>query len=97
MLMFTFLIRTCIALLLLIAGIRWLARTTSITECMLNAVALNAILDVDELLGFQGNGRWTRMRVFASKGNLCVGIHSASPDPLEGQTRYRWLMCSKVF
>ena len=32
------------------SGIRWLAQTTSITELMLNAVALNAILDVDEFL-----------------------------------------------
>lgn len=31
-------------------GIRWLAGTTSITDLMLNAVALNAILDVDEFL-----------------------------------------------
>lgn len=43
-------LRTAIALLLLVSGIRWLARTTSITELMLNAVALNAILDVDEFL-----------------------------------------------
>ena len=38
------------ASLLLGAGIRWLAGTTSITDLMLNAVALNAILDVDEFL-----------------------------------------------
>ena len=39
-----------LASVLLFAGIRWLARTTSITDLMLNAVALNAILDVDEWL-----------------------------------------------
>ncbi|CAJ1327983.1 unnamed protein product [Effrenium voratum] len=43
-------IRAVIAGVLLGAGILWLARTTSITELMLNAVALNAILDVDEFL-----------------------------------------------
>ncbi|CAK9081683.1 Vacuolar protein sorting-associated protein 11-like, partial [Durusdinium trenchii] len=46
----TYLLRTAIAISLLISGIRWLAQTTSITELMLNAVALNAILDVDEFL-----------------------------------------------
>eukprot|EP00439_Symbiodinium_sp_Y106_P069649 s538_g12.t1 len=49
-LLVTFFTRTVIASVLLIAGIRWLARTTSITDLMLNAVALNAILDVDEWL-----------------------------------------------
>ncbi|CAK9067330.1 Vacuolar protein sorting-associated protein 11-like [Durusdinium trenchii] len=48
--LFTLLARVLIASLLLGAGIRWLAQTTSITELMLNAVALNAILDVDEFL-----------------------------------------------
>eukprot|EP00438_Fugacium_kawagutii_P016809 Skav203768 [mRNA] locus=scaffold206:110403:111860:+ [translate_table: standard] len=42
--------RAAIASVLLVAGIQWLARTTSIQELMLNAVALNAILDVDEFL-----------------------------------------------
>lgn len=46
----SFVIRIVIATVLLLAGISWLARTTSITELMLNAVALNAILDVDEWL-----------------------------------------------
>ncbi|CAE7572710.1 hypothetical protein AK812_SmicGene25178 [Symbiodinium microadriaticum] len=46
----SFMIRIVIATVLLLAGISWLARTTSITELMLNAVALNAILDVDEWL-----------------------------------------------
>ena len=41
--------RASIASILLVAGILWLARTTSIQDLMLNAVALNAILDVDEL------------------------------------------------
>ncbi|CAE7262317.1 NLRC3 [Symbiodinium pilosum] len=42
--------RVAVASVLLVAGIMWLARTTSISELMLNAVALNAILDVDEFL-----------------------------------------------
>ncbi|CAE7375478.1 unnamed protein product [Symbiodinium sp. CCMP2592] len=46
----TYLARAIIATVLLAAGILWLARTTSIEELMLNAVALNAILDVDEFL-----------------------------------------------
>ncbi|CAK9090239.1 Uncharacterized protein SCF082_LOCUS42568 [Durusdinium trenchii] len=50
MLLMTYIARTAIASVLLVAGILWLARTTSITELMLNAVALNAILDVDEFL-----------------------------------------------
>lgn len=49
-LLFTYITRFVIAWVLLIAGVQWLARTTSITELMLNAVALNAILDVDEFL-----------------------------------------------
>jgi len=49
----TYIARGVIASVLLVAGIRWLAGTTSIEELMLNAVALNAILDVDEFL-FQG-------------------------------------------
>ncbi|CAJ1403798.1 unnamed protein product [Effrenium voratum] len=48
--LFTYLARAAIAALLLGAGIRWLARTTSITDLMLNCVALSAILDVDEFL-----------------------------------------------
>eukprot|EP00438_Fugacium_kawagutii_P035026 Skav228313 [mRNA] locus=scaffold3685:6311:9463:- [translate_table: standard] len=50
MLLFTYIARAAIASLLLGAGVRWLAGTTSITDLMLNAVALNAILDVDEFL-----------------------------------------------
>ncbi|CAE7861779.1 hcf136, partial [Symbiodinium microadriaticum] len=50
MLLVTYLARASIASVLLVAGILWLARTTSIEELMLNAVALNAILDVDEFL-----------------------------------------------
>ncbi|CAE7525601.1 unnamed protein product [Symbiodinium pilosum] len=49
-LLITYIIRAGIASVLLVAGILWLARTTSIEELMLNAVALNAILDVDEFL-----------------------------------------------
>ena len=49
-LLLTYACRTVIATVLLVAGILWLARTTSISELMLNAVALNAILDVDEFL-----------------------------------------------
>ncbi|CAJ1384007.1 unnamed protein product [Effrenium voratum] len=49
-LLFTYLARAAIATLLLGAGIRWLAETTSITDLMLNCVALNAILDIDEFL-----------------------------------------------
>ena len=49
-LLFTCAARATIASILLVAGILWLSRTTSIQELMLNAVALNAILDVDEFL-----------------------------------------------
>lgn len=42
--------RAGIACILLVGGILWLARTTSIQELMLHAVALNAILDIDEFL-----------------------------------------------
>ena len=42
--------RVAIASILLIAGNLWLARTTSIADLMLNAVALNAIIDVDEMI-----------------------------------------------
>ncbi|CAE7358401.1 unnamed protein product [Symbiodinium natans] len=50
LLLLTYACRTAIASVLLVAGILWLSRTTSISELMLNAVALNAILDVDEFL-----------------------------------------------
>ena len=50
LLLFTLCTRAAVACVLLFAGILWLARTTSISELMLNAVALNAILDVDEFL-----------------------------------------------
>ena len=49
-LLVTYLSRIAIAGVLLVAGILWLTRTTSIEELMLNAVALNSILDVDEFL-----------------------------------------------
>ena len=38
-----------IASFLLYGGILWLANTTSIKDLVLNAVALGAILDVDEM------------------------------------------------
>ena len=41
--------RGVIAGFLLYAGILWLGNTTSITDLMLNAVALGAVLDVDEM------------------------------------------------
>ncbi|CAK9053214.1 unnamed protein product [Durusdinium trenchii] len=50
LLLFTYFTRIVVASVLLVAGIFWLARTVSTTELMLNAVALNAILDVDEFL-----------------------------------------------
>ena len=50
MLLITYVVRVAIASVLLFGGILWLARTTSIEELMLNAVALNSILDVDEFL-----------------------------------------------
>eukprot|EP00435_Cladocopium_sp_Y103_P073536 s29_g44.t1 len=46
----SFVMRIAIASIMLVAGVNWLGRTTSITELMLNAVALNSIMDVDELL-----------------------------------------------
>ena len=57
-LLFTYLARAAIATLLLGAGIRWLAGTTSITDLMLNCVALNAILDIDEFHGFASTSFW---------------------------------------
>eukprot|EP00434_Breviolum_minutum_P042850 symbB.v1.2.038158.t1/scaffold5850.1/size23116/2 len=39
-----------LACALLISGVQWLARTTSIVELILNAVALGGILDIDEFL-----------------------------------------------
>ncbi|CAJ1396027.1 unnamed protein product [Effrenium voratum] len=42
--------RTAVAVALLISGSMWLARTTSITELMLNCVALEAVLHVDEFI-----------------------------------------------
>ena len=50
LLLCSFAARAAIAAVLLVAGTLWLARTTSIEELMLNAVALHAILDVDEFL-----------------------------------------------
>ncbi|CAJ1458338.1 unnamed protein product [Effrenium voratum] len=41
------LLRACIAGVLLYAGVLWLGSTTSITDLILNAVALEAILDLD--------------------------------------------------
>ena len=40
--------RTCIAAVLLYAGVLWLAGTTSIASLMVNSVALAAIMDIDE-------------------------------------------------
>ena len=45
----TRLARAIVTGLLLYAGVVWLANTTSITELMLNAVALGAVLQVDEM------------------------------------------------
>ena len=42
--------RTVVAGCLLIAGVQWLARTSSITDLILNAVALEAILQIDEMI-----------------------------------------------
>ncbi|CAK9035270.1 Uncharacterized protein SCF082_LOCUS21221, partial [Durusdinium trenchii] len=44
------LLRTCIAVVLLNAGILWLAGTTSIEDLMVNGVALVTIINVDEKL-----------------------------------------------
>jgi len=44
------LMRLSIAVGLLYAGCRWLAGTTSITELILNAVALAAVLEIDEMV-----------------------------------------------
>ena len=61
-------LRTAIACLLLVSGVSWLSQTTSITELMLNAVALNAILDVDEFLfaGFTPMGIHTAIQKLGS-------------------------------
>ncbi|CAE7375495.1 unnamed protein product [Symbiodinium sp. CCMP2592] len=50
MLLTTYILRVGIASVLLGGGVLWLARTTSIEELMLNAVALNSILDIDEFV-----------------------------------------------
>lgn len=42
--------RFALACALLISGVQWLARTTSIVDLILNAVALGGILDIDEFL-----------------------------------------------
>eukprot|EP00435_Cladocopium_sp_Y103_P040701 s3782_g11.t1 len=42
--------RTAVAACLLVAGTQWLARTSSISDLILNAVALEAILQIDELV-----------------------------------------------
>ncbi|CAE7749771.1 acnB [Symbiodinium sp. CCMP2592] len=42
--------RTAVAGCLLYAGIQWLARTTNIADLILNAVALGAILEIDEMI-----------------------------------------------
>eukprot|EP00438_Fugacium_kawagutii_P026111 Skav224739 [mRNA] locus=scaffold3343:67664:77589:- [translate_table: standard] len=42
--------RTAVAFCLLIAGTQWLARTSSITDLILNSVALEAILQSDEMI-----------------------------------------------
>ena len=69
-LLFTYLARAAIATLLLGAGIRWLAGTTSITDLMLNCVALNAILDIDEFHGFASTSFWG----YFARGNSHVLI-----------------------
>lgn len=43
-------LRACIAAALLYAGVLWLGYTTSISDLILNAVALGAILEVDEMV-----------------------------------------------
>ncbi|CAE7255393.1 serS [Symbiodinium sp. CCMP2592] len=47
---FTSLMRMAIAAGILYAGIIWLANTASITELMLNAVALGSVMEVDEMI-----------------------------------------------
>ncbi|CAE7274679.1 unnamed protein product [Symbiodinium natans] len=42
--------RTVVATCLLYAGMQWLARTTNIADLILNAVALGAILEIDEMI-----------------------------------------------
>ena len=42
--------RAAVACALLVSGTLWLSRTTSITELMLNSVALEAVLHVDEFI-----------------------------------------------
>lgn len=42
--------RTAVAISLMYAGTQWLARTTNITDLILNAVALEAILQIDEMI-----------------------------------------------
>jgi len=43
-------LRLCIAVGLLYAGVQWLSATISITELILNAVALSAVLQIDEMV-----------------------------------------------
>ncbi|CAE7040361.1 unnamed protein product [Symbiodinium sp. CCMP2456] len=45
-----YLLRGALAIALLVGGTQWLGRTTSIVDLILNAVALNGILDIDEFL-----------------------------------------------
>ena len=42
--------RTAVAVSMLYAGTQWLARTTNITDLILNAVALEAVLQIDEMI-----------------------------------------------
>ena len=79
----TYACRTVIASVLLVAGILWLARTTSISELMLNAVALNAILDVDEFLfvghdAYQNSARHPEPGAYSSENTAGGGV-SANP------------------
>ncbi|CAE7526346.1 unnamed protein product [Symbiodinium microadriaticum] len=45
-----YMLRAALAIALLVGGTQWLGRTTSIVDLILNAVALNGILDIDEFL-----------------------------------------------
>eukprot|EP00439_Symbiodinium_sp_Y106_P033320 s332_g3.t15 len=44
------LLRAVLAIALLVAGLQWLGGTTSIADLILNAVALNTILDIDDFV-----------------------------------------------
>jgi len=46
--MFINFVECCIAILLLVAGLRWLVSTTEIVELLLNGVALSYVMEIDE-------------------------------------------------